>query len=85
VRKASPADDLKIVAAVVPKEFSVEGGSLEDFSDEELMQLIADIRILSASTKRAVKNVDTYSMVGVGSALDSCRRGASQRNGEMGQ
>jgi hypothetical protein len=34
----------------------VEGGSLEDLSDEELMQAIADIRILAASTKRAVKN-----------------------------
>jgi hypothetical protein len=47
---------LKIVAALVPKEFTVEGGSLEDLSDQELMQLIADIRILSAGTKRAVKN-----------------------------
>jgi hypothetical protein len=40
----------------VPKDFTVEGGSLEDLSDEELAQVIADIRILSASTKRAVKN-----------------------------
>jgi hypothetical protein len=47
---------LKIVAALVPKEFCVEGGSLEDLSDEELAQAIADIRILVASTKRAVKN-----------------------------
>jgi hypothetical protein len=29
---------------------------LKDLSDEELMQAIADIRILSASTKRAAKN-----------------------------
>jgi hypothetical protein len=29
---------------------------LEDLSDEELAQAIADIRFLAASTKRAVKN-----------------------------
>jgi hypothetical protein len=56
VRQAKPADYLRIVAALVPKEFSVEGGSLEDLSDEELMQAIADNRILAASTERAAKN-----------------------------
>jgi hypothetical protein len=56
VRKTKPADYLRIVAALVPKEFSVQSGSLEDLSDEELTQAIADIRILAASTKRAVKN-----------------------------
>jgi hypothetical protein len=56
VRKSKPAEYLKIVAALVPKEFSVEGGSLEDLSDEELAQAIADIRILATTTKRAVKN-----------------------------
>jgi hypothetical protein len=56
VRKTKPADYLRIVAARVPKEFTVEGGTLEDLSDEELTQAIADIRILAASTKRAVKN-----------------------------
>jgi hypothetical protein len=54
VRKTRPTDYLKLVAALVPKEFTVEGGSLEDMSDEELMRLIADIRILAADTKRAV-------------------------------
>jgi hypothetical protein len=56
VRKTRPAEYLKIVAALVPKDFTVEGGSLEDLSDEELAQAIADIRILAAGTKRAVKN-----------------------------
>jgi hypothetical protein len=56
VRKTRPADYLRIVAALIPKEFTVEGGSLGDLSDEELMQAIADIRILAAGTKRAVKN-----------------------------
>jgi hypothetical protein len=56
VRKTRPADYLRIVAALVPKEFSVESGSLEDLSDEELAQAIADLRILAASTKREVKN-----------------------------
>jgi hypothetical protein len=55
-RKTRPADYLRIVAALVPKEFSVESGSLEDLSDEELAQAIADLRILAASANRAVKN-----------------------------
>jgi hypothetical protein len=38
------------------KEFSVEGGSLEDLNDEELAQAIADIRILAVGTKRLMKN-----------------------------
>jgi hypothetical protein len=38
VRKTKPADYLKIVAALVPKVFTVESGSLEDLSDEELAQ-----------------------------------------------
>jgi hypothetical protein len=55
VRRTRPADYLRIVAALVPKEFSVAGGSLEDLSDEELAQAISDLRILAASAKRAVK------------------------------
>jgi hypothetical protein len=51
VRKSKPADYLRIVAALVPKELSVEGGSLEDLSDEELAQAIADIRILAAALR----------------------------------
>jgi hypothetical protein len=56
VRKTRPADYLRIVAALVPKEFSVASGSLEELSDEELAQAIVDLRILAASTKRAMKN-----------------------------
>jgi hypothetical protein len=56
VRKTKSAEYLKIVAALVPKEFSVESGSLEDLSDEDLAQLIADVRSLAANSKRALKN-----------------------------
>jgi hypothetical protein len=40
VRTERPAEYLKIVAAVLPKEFFIEDGRLENLSDEELAECI---------------------------------------------
>src|SRR5258708_1338150 len=49
VRKERPAEYLKIVAAVLPKEFILEDGRLESMGDEELEQYLAEIRRLRAA------------------------------------
>src|SRR5258705_4826504 len=49
VRTEKPADYLKIIAAIVPKEFTVKDASLEDMSDDELSNCIAVLRSLAAS------------------------------------
>jgi hypothetical protein len=56
VRKTRPADYLKIVAAIVPKDFNIKEGKVEDLSDAELMDIIADVRALATSSKRPMKN-----------------------------
>ncbi len=40
VRKERPAEYLKIVAAILPKEFIIEDGRLENISDEELAEVV---------------------------------------------
>jgi hypothetical protein len=53
----------------VLNEFSVEGGSLEDFTDAELMQLIGDTRMLSAGTKLPRRRIDVRLNPGCGELL----------------
>ncbi|WFU68586.1 hypothetical protein [Bradyrhizobium sp. CB2312] len=48
VFKESPKDYLKIIAAVLPKEFIIEDGRLESMSDEEIAEHLADIRRLKS-------------------------------------
>ena len=44
VREERPADYMKIVASLLPKELHVQSAPLEDMSDDELMDIIALLR-----------------------------------------
>lgn len=49
VRTEKPADYLKIIAAIVPKEFNIRDMTLEDMSDEELLDNLDTVRSLAAT------------------------------------
>jgi hypothetical protein len=49
VRSEKPDQYLKVIASVIPKEFHVKDVSLEDMSDDELVELLAAVRALAAS------------------------------------
>jgi hypothetical protein len=51
VRQERPADYLKIIASIIPKEVHVRERSLEDMSDEELFAAIDMLRNATASAK----------------------------------
>jgi hypothetical protein len=44
VREERPADYLKVVASLIPKELHVQDASLEDMSDQELMDIVTLLR-----------------------------------------
>jgi hypothetical protein len=46
VRLGRPADYLKIIASIIPKEVNVRERSLEDMSDEELYAMLDMVRSL---------------------------------------
>ncbi|MBH5372814.1 hypothetical protein [Bradyrhizobium glycinis] len=48
VFKESPKDYLKIITAVLPKEFILEDGRLDAMGDEEIAEYLAEIRRLKA-------------------------------------
>jgi hypothetical protein len=52
VLQERPADYLKIIASIIPKEVYVGERSLEDMSDEELSAMIDMLRNLEASAKQ---------------------------------
>lgn len=49
VRTERPQDYLKIIASIVPKEFTVKDQSLDEMSDDELIELLAAVRALAAA------------------------------------
>ena len=49
VRADKPADYLKIIAAIVPKEFNITTTPLEDMSDEDLLDNLDRVRALTAA------------------------------------
>jgi hypothetical protein len=49
VRAEKPAEYLKIIAAIVPKQLEIRETSLEDMSDEELLESLDAVRSLAAS------------------------------------
>jgi hypothetical protein len=51
VRQERPADYLKIIASIIPKEVHVGERSFEDVGDEELFATIDMLRNLTASAK----------------------------------
>ena len=48
VRTQRPADYLKIIASIVPKELNVSTSSLEDLSDDDLSDILDTVRTLMA-------------------------------------
>ena len=51
VRTERPADYLKIIASIVPKELNVSASSLDDLSDEDLCDALDAVRALIATAK----------------------------------
>lgn len=52
VRAEKPDQYLKVIASILPKELHVKDASLEDMSDNELVELLAAVRSLTASNGR---------------------------------
>lgn len=49
VRAEKPAEYLKIIAAIVPKEINVNDMTLQDMSDEELLERLDEVRSIAAA------------------------------------
>ena len=49
VRTEKPSDYLKIIAAIVPKELNVRDMSVDDMSDEELLEALDEVRAVTAA------------------------------------
>jgi hypothetical protein len=49
VRSEKPAEYLKIIAAIVPKEINVNDMTLQDMSDEELLERLDEVRSIAAA------------------------------------
>jgi hypothetical protein len=54
VREERPADYLKVIASILPKELHVQDVSLEDMSDDELMDILAALRSFVAKGAKEV-------------------------------
>jgi uncharacterized protein DUF5681 len=48
VRKADPSTYLRVIAGILPKELSVTKATLDDVSDEELLEYLAKLRSIIA-------------------------------------
>lgn len=49
VRSEKPADYLKIIASIVPKELTIKTETIEDMSDEELLERLEQVRSVAAA------------------------------------
>lgn len=49
VRAEEPTQYLKIIASVLPKEFLLADAALDDLSDDEVLEALAEVRRLKAS------------------------------------
>lgn len=49
VRAEKPDQYLKVIASILPKELHVKDASLDDMSDNELIELLAAVRSLASS------------------------------------
>ena len=49
VRLEKPTEYLKIIASIVPKEFTVNNVSMSDMSDEELIERLDQVRSIAAA------------------------------------
>jgi hypothetical protein len=68
VRSEKPADYLKIIASIVPKELTVNHNNIEDMSDEELLDNLEQVRSLAAA------------LVGSHGSKAAARSGTSRRD-----
>lgn len=53
VRTEKPADYLKIIASIVPKELTINAPTLDEMSDEELLDRLDQVRSLAAALSGA--------------------------------
>jgi hypothetical protein len=58
VRNERPADYLKIIVAIIPKEVHVTERALEDISDEELMEMMDTLRSLGSAAGKMPRKAD---------------------------
>lgn len=56
VRMEKPAEYLRIVASVLPKELVVADASLDELSDQEILEALAEIRKAKAAPAEVVGN-----------------------------
>ncbi len=49
VRKEKPADYLRVIASVVPREITVDPNPCEDMSDDELLESLEPVRSRDAA------------------------------------
>lgn len=49
VRAEKPADYLKIIASIVPKELTIKTETIEDMSDDELIERLDQVRSVAAA------------------------------------
>ena len=52
VRSEKPDQYLKVIASILPKELHVKDASLDDMSDNELIELLAAVRSLASADSR---------------------------------
>src|SRR5271166_4871873 len=52
MRVANPANFIKAVSAIVPKELHIKDNTLEDMTEDELIDTLAAIRALTANSRR---------------------------------
>lgn len=52
VRAKQPAQYLKVIASILPKELHIKDASLDDMSDDELIEILAALRSYAGVPKR---------------------------------
>jgi hypothetical protein len=51
VREERPAEYLRVVAGTLPKELHIKSESIDDLSDDELMDILATLRSIAADSR----------------------------------
>ena len=68
VRAEKPDQYLKVIASILPKELHVKDASLDDMSDNELVELLAAVRSLTATGDREKAKSGRRPKIGEGEA-----------------
>ena len=56
VRKDDPSTYLRVVASILPKELAVTKATLDDISDDELLEFLAELRSIAEEGQKAPAN-----------------------------